>query len=739
MSLLDERTSQNFLIYANSVIKSRAIPSVEDNLKPIHRKILWTLYEDKVYDDAKTKKCATEVGRVLAYSPHGDASVYGALVRLAQWWKLRYPLVYIQGNAGNLLGDGAAASRYTECKLSPLGMMMLEDINKDCVDFKPNYDNTTEEPVTLPSKFPFLLCGNNSGIAVGMGSDIVSHNFTEVSKAIEYYMLHKDCTTTDLMKFIQGPDFPTGGVILNGEELPTIYERGTGSIKVAAHYDITKKGKETLIIFHDVPYGVEIDDGIKKPLKKLVLDEGYDVFKDIVVEKAGPRNYDITVTLDKNAKVDECLKILFSKTKLQSTIKINNNFIVNGEPRILNLKGMIAAWVDYRSNCIKRIAQNDYNKTSHKLTVVIGLQKCMSDIDKLVSLIREASNRAAAKTAIMKEFSLNDEQAEAVLDMKLSRLSRLDLAELDKDERDLTDKLALLKSTIDDETMRYAIIKSDLEEIKKVIGPDARLTEINYARPIETMDKPLVKQEYKIYTNGLHVSSNNGIDTIEDNLVDVVYAYSPNDIYGYTKEGTIVNILDGSQEYIGACVNNPGKTKIVAVTKNGNVKVSLLSDYKLSRKGEKVMKLKEDDELLYAGFCDDNDNLILFDGSNKLLKLAIKELPVASKLTVGVKSGFAPCSAAMIVAEADLLLLVTKDLKGKYTPVKDFSIDSRGNKGQTIGDDTICVRRIESARENIYLIPKQGKPFTLARNKLSIKSRTATGAALSTRNIVRII
>ena len=326
MSLLDERTSQNFLIYANSVIKSRAIPSVEDNLKPIHRKILWTLYEDKVYDDAKTKKCATEVGRVLAYSPHGDASVYGALVRLAQWWKLRYPLVYIQGNAGNLLGDGAAASRYTECKLSPLGMLMLEDINKDCVDFKPNYDNTTEEPVTLPSKFPFLLCGNNSGIAVGMGSDVVSHNFTEVSKAIEYYMSNKDCTTADLMKFIQGPDFPTGGVILNGEDLPTIYERGTGSIKVAAHYDISKKGKDTIVTFHDLPYGVEIDDGIKKPLKKLVLDEGYDVFKDIVVEKAGPRNYDITVTLDKNAKIDECLKILFSKTKLQSTIKINNNF-----------------------------------------------------------------------------------------------------------------------------------------------------------------------------------------------------------------------------------------------------------------------------------------------------------------------------------------------------------------------------------------------------------------------------
>ena len=739
MSLLDERTSQNFLIYANSVIKSRAIPSVEDNLKPIHRKILWTLYEDKVYDDAKTKKCATEVGRVLAYSPHGDASVYGALVRLAQWWKLRYPLVYIQGNAGNLLGDGAAASRYTECKLSPLGMLMLEDINKNCVDFKPNYDNTTEEPVTLPSKFPFLLCGNNSGIAVGMGSDVVSHNFTEVSKAIEYYMSNKDCTTADLMKFIQGPDFPTGGVILNGEDLPTIYERGTGSIKVAAHYDISKKGKDTIITFHDLPYGVEIDDGIKKPLKKLVLDEGYDVFKDIVVEKAGPRNYDITVTLDKNAKIDECLKILFSKTKLQSTIKINNNFIVNGEPRVLSLKGMIAAWVDYRSNCIKRIAQNDYNKTSHKLTVVIGLQKCMSNIDLLISLIRESANRAAAKTAIMKEFSLNDEQAEAVLDMKLSRLSKLDLVDLNKDEQDLTDKVHLFKSITEDENLRYQQISADLAEIKKIIGPDNRLTEINYARPIETADKPVVKEEFKIYPNGWRLNNVAGIEVIDSDLIDVVYAYSIGDIYGYTADGTISSIANNTENFIGASVLNTGKTKMVAVTKNGNIKVSLLSDYKLSRKGEKVLKLKDDDELLYAGFCDDNDNIILFDGDNKLLKLAIKDLPVASKLTVGVKSGFSSCSAAMIVAESDLLLLVTKDLKGKYTPVKDFSIDSRGNKGQTIGEETICVRRIESARENIYLIPKQGKPFTLARNKLSIKSRTATGAALSTRNIIRII
>lgn len=618
---------------------------------------------------------------------------------------------------------------------------MLEDINKNCVDFKPNYDNTTEEPTVLPSKFPFLLCGNNSGIAVGMGSDLVSHNYTEVSQAISYYLDHKDCTIPELMKFIQGPDFPTGGVILNGEDLEKIYTSGTGSLKVAAHYDISKKGKETLIVFHDLPYGVEIDSGIKKPLKKLVLEDGYDVFKDIQVEKAGPRNFDITVTLGKDAKIDECLKILFSKTKLQSTIKVNNNVIVNGEPRVLNLKEMIAAWVDFRSKCIKRIAQNNYQKTNHKLTVVLGLEKCMSDIDKLIALIRGASNRAAAKTAIIKEFSLNDEQADAVLDMKLSRLSQLEIAELNKDEKDLTDELALLKRIVEDEGARYEIIKRDLAEIKKIVGKDERLTEIAYSAPTENTisNKPLVKQEYKIYTDGLHFSANTGVDSIEDNLIEVVYAYSQNDIFGYSKDGIITNIANSTVSFIGACARSTGKDKVVAVTKNGNIKVSAVSEYKLGRKEEKVLKLKDGDELVYVDFCNDNDTIILCDGDSKVLRLAIKDLPVASRLTVGVKSGFALCTAAAVVAEGDLILLVTSDLKGKYTPVKDFSLDNRGNKGQTICEGTICMKRIDPARENLYLIPKQGKPFVLAKSKLSIKSRTATGASLSSRNIVRII
>lgn len=611
---------------------------------------------------------------------------------------------------------------------------MLEDIGSNCVDTRPNFDNSCTEPVTLPSKFPYLLCGNNSGIAVGMGSDLVSHNFTEVMGAIQYYMEHKDCTITDLMQFIKGPDFPTGGIIMNGEELLDIYTRGQGSVKVYSHYDIAKKGSKTLITFHDLPYNVDIDDGIKKPLKKLVLDDGYDVFEDISVLKAGDRNFDITITLGKDANVSKCLEILFNKTKLASSIKINQNLIVNGEPRVLSLKQMIEYWVNYRSHCIERVAWTDYAETNHKLTVTIGLQKCMSDIDQLISLIRNANDRTAAKSAIIKAFELNDEQAEAVLNMKLSRLSRLDLTELDDDEKKYRETLAQIKNIINNESERYKMILDDLKKIKKILGEDKRLTEIHYTRPNITTDKSVVKQEYRITTNGI---DNDLSSSDVGNLVDIVFAYGMEDILGYNKEGEI-SPIQASAGYIGACVKDK-KEKFVAVTKNGNIKVTLASEYKFTKTEEKIIKLKEGDELVFADFCSNSDYLMLFDGNQNILKLSIADLTVASKLTVGVKSGFTSIAAAAVVSDSDILLFVTKDNKGKYTPAKDFSVDSRGNKGQLITADTICMRRFDSGRECIYLLPKQGKPFTVPRNKISVKGRTAVGAALTSRTVSRII
>ena len=746
MSNLDERTKKGFLVYANSVIKSRAIPSVEDNLKPIHRKILYTLWEDKVYPDKPTKKCATEAGRVLAYSPHGDASVYGALVRLSQWWKLRYPLIEMQGNNGNILGDTAAASRYTECRLSDIGFLMLEDLNKDAVDFKPNYDETTVEPITLPSKFPFLLCGNNSGIAVGLSSDLVSHNFTEVSSAIKWYMAHKnECSVADLMQFIKGPDFPTGGIITNGEELLNIYTTGRATLQIKPHYDITKRGAETAIVFHDLPYGVEIDSGIKEPLKKLVIEDGYEEFKDIDVRKVGPHNFDIIITLNRSADVKKCLEILFNKTRLADSVKVNQTVIVNGEPRLLNLKDLIAAWVNYRSQIIARIARNDYDKTNHKLTVTLGLQKCLSDIDKLINIVRSAENRAAAHKELKVAFTLNDEQADAVLDMKLSRLSRLDLVELNADEKELEETLAKLKDIIDNEETRYHIISDQLDEIKKVLGKDERLTEIHYARPTAGVvnDKPIIKKEWFITSDGVvgadELSASAKTKFVPSNLKQVVFAYQPEDIITYDANGFIyaAGKNDGA-ELVGGFVR-AGKNKIVTVTANGNIKVSAASEYKFN-KAERAMRLKEDDALIFADECNDDDTILIYCAeTEKVLRLNISDLPVASKLTLGVKTGFASVSSAAIIGDNDLLLSVNDKWQAKLVYGKDFNRgDQRGNKGQSVPEDNIRLIKFDDGRDSIYLMPKMGTPFAINRNKISIKGKMSTGAALSTRMLIDV-
>lgn len=746
MSNLDERTKKGFLVYANSVIKSRAIPSVEDNLKPIHRKILYTLWEDKVYPDKPTKKCATEAGRVLAYSPHGDASVYGALVRLSQWWKLRYPLIEMQGNNGNILGDTAAASRYTECRLSDIGFLMLEDLNKDAVDFKPNYDETTIEPITLPSKFPFLLCGNNSGIAVGLSSDLVSHNFTEVSSAIKWYMAHKnECSVADLMQFIKGPDFPTGGIITNGEELLNIYTTGRGTLQIRPHYDITKRGAETAIVFHDLPYGVEIDSGIKEPLKKLVIEEGYEEFKDIDVRKVGPHNFDIIITLNRSADVKKCLEILFNKTRLADNVKVNQTVIINGEPRLLNLKDLIAAWVNYRSRIIARIARNDYDKTNHKLTVTLGLQKCLSDIDKLINIVRGAENRAAAHKELKVAFTLNDEQADAVLDMKLSRLSRLDLAELNADEKELEETLAKLKDIINNEETRYHIISDQLDEIKKVLGKDERLTEIHYARPTAGVvnDKPIIKKEWFVTSDGVvgadELSASAKTKFVPSNLKQVVFAYQPEDIITYDANGFIyaAGKNDGA-ELVGGFVR-ADKNKIVTVTANGNIKVSAASEYKFN-KAERAMRLKEDDALIFADECNDDDTILIYCAeTEKVLRLNISDLPVASKLTLGVKTGFASVSSAAIISDNDLLLSVNDKWQAKLVYGKDFNRgDQRGNKGQSMPEDNIRLIKFDDGRDSIYLMPKMGTPFAINRNKVSIKGKMSTGAALSTRMLIDV-
>lgn len=743
MSNLDTRSTNNMLVYADSVNRARAIPVAVDNLKPIHRKILYTLYITKLTSDKKYAKSMATVGEVLKlFSPHGDAATYGALARLAQSWKLRYPLVDGQGNFGNLLGDGPAAARYTNAKLTRIGDLMLEDIDKDCVDFVPNYDETTVEPLTLPSKFPFVLCGNNAGIGVSLSSDVVSHNFTEVKGAIEYYMDHKDCTIADLMKFIKGPDFPTGGRIINGEDLYQIYSTGRGVLKMEAHYDIKQSGAKTLIIFHDIPYGVEIEEGVKAPLKKMILDEGYEQFENIDIKKTKENFFDITITIGKKANVAQSLNLLLTKTKLAASVKVNNTFVLDNKIVTLNLKQMVETYVNYRSNIIKRIAQNDYEKTNHKLTIVLGLQKCMSNIDRVISIIRNADSPAAAKAQLMPEFNLNSDQADAVLDMKLGRLSRLDVQDLNKKQKSYEETLAVLKDRIENESARFAVIKSDLEEIKKIVGKDERLTEITYGSapvitaqgeniPI-TLPTNTIKKILFTYADG---QTKDKFEPLGQ-LIAVNSAYGHNDICVYNAAGDMGVVVDNP---IGAFNKNNG-AKIVCVTANGNIKCSVKSSYKFSgTKPEKALKLKEGDQVVLVAAANDDDYVIVNGGGGRIFKFAVKDLTVATKATVGVKTGFAHVESAIACMDSDTLFMVGNDNKGKLTLAKDISVDKRGNKPQSIYESTQWIGICNEDREGLFVIPKRGNNFLVKREELSLKGKTAAGASVSTRQIAKIL
>ena len=723
---INDKSKVDFLTYANAVIKSRAISSVEDNQKPVHRRILWTLHELKLDSTKKTKKCANVIGAAMVYHPHGDTSIYDALIRLSQWWKMRYPLVYVQGNSGNIIGDSAAAMRYTECKLSKVGDLMLEDIDKNCVPFKPNYDESEKEPCYLPSKFPNLLCNGNSGIAVGISSSLLPHNYNEVASAIEYYLDHvDDCTVDDLLKFIKGPDFPTGGKIINGEILREAYTTGQGNFKLRSNYTIEKltNGK-TKLVFTDIPYMTELEGGIIQPLKKLVLEEGVDVFDDFYYEITNGRPQ-VYIILTKGADIPATLDMLFTKTKLATTIKMNNTVIVNGEPKIYNLKQMIASYVNHRSKVIGAIAQADLEKSAHKLTVVIGLQKCLSDIDTLISLIRNAANRDAAKTAIKAHFYLNDEQADAILDIKLSRLSKLDIAELQDDEKKLENEVAKFRDIVKNEATRYKIIRSQLEEMRGICGDD-RLTTIDQDENSLPLEQ-LTNHNFFITPDG---ANDKGATA---STIAVLKARSTAEMTFYNKDGEFMP-ESSAKDVIGAALVG-SKKYFVTVTRNGNVKLTLQSEYNFKKKN-KGIKLKEGDELVYAAEMGPQDSLMLFNGE-RVLKLPLSELNIAGKLTQGVKSGFDRIEKALVVSDNDYLLMVNKDNKGKITSVKDFTNESRGSKGQSVAENTRFIV-LATGREEFYLVSKN-KVTPLKADKVSLKGKDSIGAIISQKEIERII
>jgi DNA gyrase/topoisomerase IV subunit A len=719
----DKRSENNFLVYAASVIKARAISDAEDNLKPVQRRILFSMGESKINHDSKTVKCAKVVGNVMGnLHPHGDSSIYEALMRLAQPWKMRYPLIYVQGNVGNVMGDGPAAARYTECKLSEFGDLMLEGLDEGVVNFVDNYDNTSKEPTLLPSLFPNVLCNGNMGIAVGLSASLVPYNLKEVCAAIVARVLNE----SNPLSHITGPDFPTGGKVINAENLPEIYQSGRGTIKVQSHYKLEQHNGKTEIIFTDLPYGVETESGVIAPLKKFILEEGNDYFDNYLDETSDFNKVAIRITLTKGADVNKALAILFDKTKLETTISINNTVLVDGEPKCLGMLALIDRYIAFRSGVIQRIAQKDAVAIQHKLTVAIGLQKCTSNIDKLVELIRSAENKNAAKKNIMGFFELTEEQADAILDMKLSRLSRLDVQDIADSVKKYTGDLATQNDIINNEETRKKIIVAQISDLGAKYG-DARRTEISLSQMAPQVVASAIARPMFVYPDGIK-------DSINPNAIAVVVAKTAGDYFGYDADANLYT-ADKMQNCVGASKITDGLL-FVTITKNGLIKCTSRSEYENMR--GKACKLKDGDSLLFCGFGEEDQYALVLGDNNMVMKTPLVDLTMTGRNSQGTMLGVGPVKFAAIVGDENVVMMIDKDNKAKLTSVGDFSENSRTSKGQDVMPD-IKTMLVGDGRDTFYGFTNTDKVIEIPVSKLSVKGKTAGGATTTARVLKKVI
>lgn len=745
---LDNKVKKDFLTYANAVIKSRAISDARDNLKPVHRRILYTMFENKLLANKKTVKSNNVVGKVMIRHPHGDSSIYDAMIRLAQPWKMRYPLVEVQGNSGNISGDGPAAMRYTEVRLSKFGEMMMTDINKKSVKFKESYDGSTTEPVVLPSAFPNILCNGNVGIAVGTSTSIVPHNLKEVCDGILAYLKSPSITTEQLMKFIPAPDFPTGGTITNAGNMKDIYATGRGTITLRSKYRIENVGQKQHIVIEEVPYLITIEDGVIKQLKKLVLEEGFDLIEDFK-NNTGKKGIELRIILKKGANVYKVLETIWKKTRLEITQRVANTVIVEGNPVTLNLKGMIQHYINHRSEILINIASYERNKANRRTETVKGLIKAMTKIDEVIKLIRASSNTASANQKLVALLEITPAQASSVLEMRLSRLSKLDSMDLTHELEELQKKLKEYDNIINNEGVRMEMIKKEVGSLKRLYG-DERRTTLIYGGD-EAEGYPVEKLKVLFMANGSTFATQKKLADLDikrkaaelNNSAVILMANTETDktLTVFKDDGTMerVKLLTMATEKIEVGMFNSRplaaydfddvdnlKDYIVFVTSGGMVKKTATSEYIKAKNNARTIKVKGDQELIFVGMANDEDSIAVLD--KKLSFFKVKNITATSKLTIGSKANNSKKAiAAAVVASNETLLMLSADGKGKVTKASDLSQTAKGGNGQVVAKDTILIHT--GSKE--YIINDGSKNLVITKN-ISAKGKTAVGSKIIT-------
>ncbi|MBG9794806.1 DNA gyrase subunit A [Paenibacillus dendritiformis] len=770
---------ESFLDYAMSIIVSRALPDVRDGMKPVHRRILYAMSELGMSPDKPYKKSARIVGEVIGkYHPHGDSAVYETMVRMAQDFSLRYMLVDGHGNFGSIDGDFAAAMRYTEARLSKIAMELLRDINKDTVDFAPNYDGEETEPVVLPARFPNLLVNGVSGIAVGMATNIPPHNLTEVIDGIQALIRNPEITPLELMDYIKGPDFPTAGLILGREGIRQAYMTGRGSVTMRAKATIEEHNGKARILVHELPYQVNKAKLVEK-IAELVREKRVEGITDLR-DESDRNGMRIVIELRRDVNPSVVLNNLYKHTALQTNFGVNMLALVNQEPRVLNLRDMLYYYLEHQIEVIRRRTEFDLKKAEARAHILEGLRVALDHLDEVIALIRGSRTADIAREGLINRFQLSVEQAQAILDMRLQRLTGLEREKIEEEYAELMKKIAEFKEILASEQLVLNIINDELEEVKQKFG-DERRTEITIGED-SILDEDLIPQEDVIitithsgYIKRLPVTTYRsqkrggrgvvGMDTKDNDFVEHLFvtnshhylmfftdkgkvyrikAYEVPDLSRTSRGTPIINLIQIEQ---GESVNAVIPVKefesdkfLFFATRHGIVKKTPLDDYINIRKGGLIaINLREDDDLIGVRLTDGQQEIIMGTSNGMSIRFPEKDVRSMGRSATGVKGITLDDDDFVIdmdvVSEDNDVLIVSSKGYGKRTPMSEYRIQSRGGKGiKTINvtekNGPVVGLKVVQPEEDLMIITSLGTIIRMSMEGISQMGRYAQGVKL---------
>ena len=773
-----EEVKKSFLDYSMSVITSRAIPDLRDGLKPVHRRILWSMYNSGYTPDKPHRKSAKTVGEVMGnYHPHGDSSIYEAMVRMAQDFNQRYLLIDGHGNFGNIEGDGAAAMRYTESRLSILSLELLRDIKKDTVDMGKNFDETLDEPVVLPSRFPNILVNGTMGIAVGMATNIPPHNLGEVIDGCVAYIDNPEIDTLGLMQYIKGPDFPTGGVILGNSGIKKAYETGRGSITIRSKAVIEEHSNHSSIVITEVPYGVNTME-LKNKVAELVRDKVIDGISDYHTDlKNGVK---ITISLKRDANPQVVLNNLYKHTNFQISYGIIFLMIDSGTPRTLGLKDIISKYIDYQREIIIRRTKFDLKKDENRVHILEGLKIAQDNIDEVIKIIKTADSDVDAKQKLMSRFGLSEIQTDAILELKLRRLTGLERDKIEAELAELLKEIEELKSILADGQKVLNIIKEELLEIKSKYGDDRKthidMTAVDYIEdesliPVENIvitltEKGYIKRlpvdTYKIQNRG--GVGIKGMTTNEEDFVEhIINAETHDYILFFTSAGRvyrvkgyeipefsrqskglpIINLLSLEKNESVMALLKISKDEdykyLIFATKLGFIKKTDISEFdSIRNNGKKFITMRDEDELISVKKTTGNDDILMASSGGRMVRFNESCIRVMGRTASGVKGINLENNilVGMEIATPGVdVLVVTEKGYGKKTPIDEYRITNRGGKGVktlnvTEKNGMLVSLKTVTDDKDLMIITDSGIVIRLSVDKISRMSRVTQGVRL---------